>query len=624
MPVKFTPTGLLNISTDPSQLPGEMSGKVEYSGAMRRCKNLRLDDHGTAVTRYGSYQLNETAVDQTSARLLLEMSGRRYLFAGTKIYRDETSIATGLTAGAWRGILYNAYNVTTQSVFALNGTHRKRISGTTVAEWGIAAPTSALTLAGIDYIITHDWEEDEVTGVVKMFPTEGASWNYIYGWELYGSDPENNPSTSTSTNYGMYYFETSTKAAFKVKYTYCRKSGSTLECESNPSSAATVTQGLTNGIKVTWAAASDSQVTHVRVYRTLAAGSTYYYAGEFEVGDLSGALTVADSGLGSEVETDHDRPPAGSVVAGPAYNGYCFILKDNLLYYCKANRPEYWPSDYYIEAGPPQFPLKAMVFYNGAEYVMNRHEIYLIQGTGQASFFPYPTSAKTGAVSQEAVASVKGKGVYRVMPDGIWLFTGTDDERVTEERFGKIFRGETVGTIPAINQDYIDKCWLFFDKNNLYFGFPGGTATQADNIIVTNVQTGKASHYDYSTTFLAITLDRTNDRILAVDNAGFVWVLEDRDRTDDDGTAISWEIESKAYSDSVYKYFPRYAKYDVEVGSSATANGYVLLNDTSVQTHALSGSRQTKKRLVAGSTGDRLGIRLSGSGSITIHQVEVE
>ncbi len=624
MPVKFTPTGFLNIATDPSRLPGEISGKVEFSGAMRRCKNLRLDDHGTALTRYGSLTLNTAAADQTTAHLLLEMAGARYLFAGTKIYRNETSIATGLTSAKWRGILYNAYNVTTQSVFALNGTDRKRIAGTTVSEWGITAPSAAPTLAGIEYIITHDWEEDEVTGVVKMFPTEGASWNYIYGWELYNSNPENNPDTTTSSNYGMYYFETSTKAAFGVKYTYCRKSGTTLECESNPSSAGTITQGLTNGIKVTWAASSDSQVTHVRVYRTLAGGAIYYYAGEFGVAVLSGALTVADSGLGSEVETDHDRPPLGRVVAGPAYNGYCFILKDNLLYFCKANRPEYWPSTYYIETGAPQFPLKAMVFYNGAGYVMNRHELYLIQGTGQASFFPYPTSAKVGGLSQEGVASVKGRGIYRVMSDGIWLFNGTEDERVTEESFAPIFRGETGGTLPAINQDYIDNCWLFFDKNKLYFGYPGGDSTYPDNIIVMNVQTGKTAHYDYSKTFMSITADRTNDRIIAVDNAGFVWVLEDRDKTNDNGTAISWEIESKAYSDSVYKYFPRYAKYDVAVSSSASANGYILLNDTSAQTHVLSGSRQTRKRLIDGCTGDRLGIRLSGSGSITIHQVEVE
>lgn len=624
MPVKFAPTGFLNISTDPSQLPAEVSGKSEVSGAMRRCKNLRLDSQGIAETRYGSRKVNASAVDQTTAHLLLEMGGYRYLFAGTKAYRDETSIATGLTSAKWRGILYNAFNVTTQSIFALNGTDRKRVSGSTVAEWGIAAPTTAPTLAGINYIITQDWEDDNVTGAVKLFPTEGATQNYIYGWELYYSDSENNPATSTNSNYDMYYFETNTKAAFGVKFTYCRKSGTTLECESNPSSATSVTQGLTNGIKVTWPTVSDSQVTHVRIYRTLAAGAIYYYAGEFEVGNLIAALTATDSALGSEVETDHDRPPLGEVVAGPAYNGYCFILKDNLLYYCKANRPEYWPALYYVEAGAPQFPLKAIAFYNGAAYVMNRHEIYMIQGTGQASFFPYPTSAKTGALSQEAVASVKGRGIYRVLPDGIWLFTGSEDDKITEDNFAPIFRGEATGTLPAINQTYIENCWLFFDRNKLYFAYPGGTATQPDNIVVTNVQTGKTAHYDYSTKFLSIAVDRTNDRILAVDDSGFVWILDDKDRDDDNGAAIGWEIESKAYSDSVYKYFPRYAKYDVEVGSGGIANGYVLLNDTSIQTHAISGTRQTKKRLIAGSTGDRLGIRLSGSGSIKIYQVEVE
>ena len=38
---------------------------------------------------------------------------------------------------------YNAYNVATQNIFALNGTDRKRIVGSDVFEWGIDPPAAA-------------------------------------------------------------------------------------------------------------------------------------------------------------------------------------------------------------------------------------------------------------------------------------------------------------------------------------------------------------------------------------------------------------------------------------------------------------------------------------------------
>ena len=47
---------------------------------------------------------------------------------------------------------------------------------------------------------------------------------------------------------------------------------------------------------------------------------------------------VSDGSLGSAVSIDRDRPPLGSFVFGPAYDGTCFILKANLLYYSKPKK----------------------------------------------------------------------------------------------------------------------------------------------------------------------------------------------------------------------------------------------------------------------------------------------
>jgi len=50
----------------------------------------------------------------------------------------------------------------------------------------------------------------------------------------------------------------------------------------------------------------------------------------------------------------------------------------------------------------------------------------------------------------------------------------------------------------------------------------------------------------------------------------------------------------------------------------------VLLDGTSVQSHTLSTSRAIKKRLVASGNGDRVAIRISGTGPIDIFAAEVE
>jgi len=614
MTVKFQPTGFLDVATDPSLLPFQLTNNGEISGSMTRLKNMDTTENGVAKTRKGSVKINGSPVDQTNGYFILELNGDRYLFAGTKIYKNETSIATNLTSAQWSAIVYNAYNVTTQSIFAINGTNRKRITNNTVYEWGIDAPIVAPTIAGIDKAITYAWEAQIAgIGTTKEFTISGGSFNYVYPWEGYYQTIQDRPDIVTGSNYGTFYFDNNSIDVFGMKYTYCRKNGDTLECESNPSPASTMLQE--SGIKITWTAPTDTQVTHVRIYRTLAGGSVYYFDKEYIKTSYPVALTTSDESLGSALEYDHDRPPLGKVVIGPAFNGICFILKDNLLYYSKANRPEYWPATNYLEIGSPQFELTGAVFANGSLYVSNRHEIYSVQGTGAESFFPYPTNAATGAISFKSMINAKGEGILHYSSDGIWLFNGTVDKKITENRFNPLFNGETINGIPGINSDDLNSCWLYLFKLKLYFIYPGG-------ILITNMQTEKTAYYDYGRIFIAIGYDSGNDRIMAVDTSGYIWALESG--TDDNGTAISWEIESKAYTDSLSKYFPRYAKYDINLDSGSVCNGYILLNDAIKQTHNIVDSRKTVKRHIIGCTGDRLGIRVSGSGGVAIRQIEIE
>ena len=434
---------------------------------------------------------------------------------------------------------------------------------------------------------------------------------------------ENSSDSATYRNF--WFFEVSSNYSISgqrigVQYTYCRKSGTTLECESNPSDEAYIE--AETAVYATWTAPSDSQVTHVRLYRTLVDGTTFYYSHEVAIGTTSDMLDVQDASLGTEAPSDHDRPPLGTIVVGPDFNGYCFIAKDNLLYFCKANQPEYWPSTYYVEVAAPQETIKAVCLFNGQAYVMTSREIYLVQGTGYQSFFPLRQSAVTGSVAQDGVLAVRGAGLLHVASDGVWSFSGGSDDNITNRYFRPVFEGTTTQGIDGRVLANMGNCWIVAFRGKLYFGFPGGSATYPSEVLTIDLGTKKNPHYDYGNTFSAVCVDETNDRLLAGDASGYVWVLEDATVTTDNGTAISWDWQTAEVSDQVRRYFPRSAKYDVTVGGTATAQ--ILLDGSSIQSHTLSGTRNTVKRLVTGNNGHRLQSRIYGTGAVDIWAVEVD
>lgn len=569
MAIRFNPSGSLDIGSDPADLPVQMQDKMAVSGAMTRCTNLSLDRAGIASTRQGSAKLNVSPMDQTAINLLIEQGGDCYVFNGSKIYQNETAISTGLTAAPWSALLYNSYTSANQSIFALNGTDRKRITGGTVAEWGSDSPTVAPTIeAGAGTGLTGD---------------------------------------------------------YNAKYTYCRKEGTAVVWESNPSPAAAAAVTLANGsLKITYTAPTDSQITHVRFYRTSAGGSLYLHDQDVEIASANLDTSTDDTALGTEVSwVNHDRPPLGSVAFGPNFTGTCFILQDNNLYYCLPNQPEYWPGAYYIEVSAPQFPLKAGAMLDGILYVGTAVEIYQISGSGAGTFQPLPMAAQTGTVNANCFVALKGFGIYHVGADGIYLYSGGQDKLISRGNLDKIFSGDGAGNIPGLNRTYLSNCWLIAYHGKLYFGYPGGTSVYPDNVLVLDLHSQKLVHHVYAATFRAVGIDHTNSRLLAGDAVGYVWKWEDIDSADDGGTAIAWQLQSADFN-QLRKYFPRYARYDVAVGTGATAAGYILLDTVSQQTHAITGNRLTRKRLVTGCTGDRLAVRLSGTGTVDIYGAEIE
>jgi len=330
----------------------------------------------------------------------------------------------------------------------------------------------------------------------------------------------------------------------------------------------------------------------------------------------------SDGDVGDLVEEDHDRPPLGTFVFGPAYDGTCFIIKDNLLHYCKPKQPEYWPALYYIEASTPIFPGVTGVFHNGQPYYITAVEIFYIQGTGHGTFLPLPMKAKCGAQSKQGAISVLGKGIFHTGPDGIYQFGSGQDVKITEDALEPIFRGETVNGLPGVVSMSTSKLWVY--RNHLYFAYAGEGDEYPSNVLIMNLDNGRLAYYAYGAEIRAIQFDSTNNRLIVGDNAGIVKIIESPLYTDDSGTAISFEIQSKDFWLQTRKHFPRHVKYDIDASDAVSCIGKLLLDGEVHQSHTITGDRDTKRRLVAIGNGNTAAIRISGSGPVSIYSVEFE
>jgi len=335
--------------------------------------------------------------------------------------------------------------------------------------------------------------------------------------------------------------------------------------------------------------------------------------------------STADSALGGEIQYDRDRPPLGSFVFGPAYDGTCFILKDNRLYYCKPKQPEAWPELFYIEVGQPQFPLKTGVIHNGQVYVFSKSRVHYIQGTQDGTFLPFERDSKTGAQTIRGAVSVSGKGIYHTGPDGIYLFTSGSDQKITERTLEPLFRGDDKEGMNGV--DTMSGSWLHRYGNHLYFGYRSTGQSYPGNIIALNLDTDRIAYYTYNDGsaihISALTNDVENSRLLVGDATGFVRVIENALYSDDSGEAIAFDIKGKDFTLPTRAHFPRWVKYDVDA-SNATVTGELILDGVSHQSHTVTGDRITKRRLVGTGNGERATVRISGTGPAEIFTAEFE
>ena len=209
-------------------------------------KAINADLHlqpGSIVLRRGRSQQNTTPLADQSIRRLAKINSIRYRIAGQSAYRESERILTDeLSPNLFTTLqAFRPLNDSTTWAFIADDAIMRKDNGTTVAQWGIEAPT--------------------VTPTVTSGP---------------------------GTLNGDY----------STVYTYVRKTDDGKIAHESNASPASATLSLTNGKLVVedldLLRPTDPQVTHLRFYRTFADGTQYLFETEVAVASIPVAVDPSD------------------------------------------------------------------------------------------------------------------------------------------------------------------------------------------------------------------------------------------------------------------------------------------------------------------------------------------
>lgn len=533
-----------------------------------------------------------------------------FFSVGSDVYRDGTALGESITNPLMTGRMA-LYNVTTEAFFISLLDSNKKVEGTTVYNWGISPPTVA-------------------------------------------------PVISIGSGTGL-------TGAYKIKYTYIRKVDGTLIAESNPSPESNSITLTNDDLYFTVTTSEDPQVTHIRIYRTLPNGVDYFidttinivpmsytYLWESEYNTITpnvvynliddpytytqaweeditadsnggytftqsweavdagvkGATTVADTALGTLLETDNDVPPT-NITAISSSGGYnrLFLGVGNKIYFTKSLRPESVPALYYVEVGVPSYPIQALVEWGGLLYAFTKEGVFYLQGTSPATFYPVRTMASRGLYAKKGFI-VTDMGIIYVAYDGLYAFNGQSEVKITNVKVDALFRGDVINGINPINSNSIHNSWLTSFKGKLFFGYPDANEVYPNKVLVVDLEKKKFSIYDYSLNIKSVYADNNTAKLYAGDVNGNVWQLETGEN--DYLTSFTFKVRSKELS-NIPRAIPKIIRYDIYNPGGNSLSCKVLEQNTVLHTHTITSNKDYKRYFLPPKNVERLSLEIEGS-----------
>jgi hypothetical protein len=530
-------------------------------GDLARAVNADLHrQYGVAHLRAGRSILSSTLAGARIQRLA-RIDGIRYQLADN-LYRNYTSIVTALTTDKGTLVPYRPLNDTTLWCFAAGQLKMyKDNGGSQTYQWGLTAPTAAPTVA------------------------VGAAG-------------------SLTGNYS-------------IRFTYIRKVGSVVACESNPSPVSNTSALTADVLTLSGLTASgDAQVTHVRVYRTVANGAAYLFDQDIVNGTTTGTSSQADTALADVLEVDNDPPPTAYYAFTHAEHMFLLGQAANPHYcwFSKRFRPEQVPPENFLEIGSPDDPLLCGASMAGVAGVFTSRTKYLISGNTTSSFVPQEALSKRGIKAPNSLALFENGCVF-MASDGVYVTNFTGPDETIGEEIEPLFYGTTVNGYEGINWDakelFAGEVW----KNRYYLSVATGTNATPNLLLVYSFDTKKWYWYDHPVTALFYEQDTEGLSAGLVD--GTVVMLESG--TTDEGDAIALEVES---GDLTGEQGSQTQKLWLDATVEAHTQGenvtvQITIDDVlkSTQTITTSARQTVRLKLPAGCMGTRCRLTLTYTGS---------
>lgn len=380
--------------------------------ALFMCEDLNIDELGSlncrGLHKKNSYFNTQNYISEVENFYQIDVEGTgKYLIfytVETNLYcwNSATSVtrtlSTAMTGGHVSYAPLKPVLSTKTFIFITDGTTMLADNGTITKIWGIDAPSGAVSVTA------------QGTG------GNLSAGDYSYAFTFYDGETgsESNPSVACAT----------------------------FTAVGNDSV-------VINNIEVS----RDSRVTARRVYRTIADGGTRYLLTTIPDNSVTTFIdTLADSTLVTSITEDQGIPPSGDIVMNRG-NRLFMVDPDytNRVRFCRANLPDNWPSNYYVEIETADDEIVNLFKLDGMLYFIGGEGIYRLYGETPDAFQVVGTRSHVGTDCRWSVV-VGPDGAYFVRSNnGVYRFNGVQSVVVSEA----IKR--TFGLTPETWVDVVDR-----------------------------------------------------------------------------------------------------------------------------------------------------------------------
>lgn len=274
--------------------------------------------------------------------------------------------------------------------------------------------------------------------------------------------------------------------------------------EGPPSPPSTVQTGK---IDATWtltipavgADATDRDITHTRIYRTITSDqgvANYYYVGQVTVATLS----YADSALPSTIVlndvmtcADYDPPPTDLEGMVEMPNGMVIGWKETQIWFCEPYKPHAWPTPYQRST---DFKIKGIGVYGQSAVICTEGVPYTCTGSHPADMVLAKVVGLTEpCVSQGSVVSAP-EGVYYASQSGLVLVSPGSGQLATYKLIQKD-RWQHLLNVARLNAAFIQRSYVTFSGiGEGCFEIPAFESTAFEETDFTGTRNGAMIDFD--------------------------------------------------------------------------------------------------------------------------------